>query len=56
MAEDMDYAAKEALINLHIMPKDYDEADYYRLNEVMAALPRKDRMQDPEELIKSLGI
>ena len=56
MVDDMDYNAKEALVNLHIMPDEFDEADYYRLNEVLAALPRKERRQDPEAWLKSLGL
>lgn len=56
MMQDMDYNAKQALINLHVMPEDYDEADYFRMNEVLSALPRKDRIQDPEAMLKSLGL
>ena len=54
--EDFDYNAKQALVDLHILPDDFDNADYYRMSEVLASQPRSKRVVDPEEWLHSLGL
>jgi hypothetical protein len=50
--EQFDYTEKQALIFLHWNLDDYEEADYYRLNEVLSAKEEKDRPIDPLSLLK----
>ncbi|MGF7437895.1 hypothetical protein [Lentilactobacillus senioris] len=53
--EEFDYNAQQALINLHIPPDEYFEQDFYRMNQVLAARPEKDRMVvDPLEFLKQV--
>ena len=50
--QDLDLAEKQALINLGWTLDEYEDADYYRLNEVLAAKEAKDRAVDPMAFIK----
>jgi hypothetical protein len=50
--QDLDLAEKQALINFGWTLDEYEDADYYRLNEVLAAKEAKDRAVDPMAFIK----
>jgi hypothetical protein len=50
--QDLDLAEKQALINFGWTLDEYEDADYYRLNEVLAAKEVKDRAVDPMAFIK----
>ncbi|MFT8557885.1 hypothetical protein [Liquorilactobacillus hordei] len=52
--EDLDLAEKQALTYLHILPSQYEEEDYYRMNEVLNAKEEKDREVDPLVYIQKL--
>lgn len=52
--EDFDYNEKEALIEMHILPEDYEKMDYYRLNEILKAKSRQDRPQDLFSVMKGM--
>lgn len=41
--KDFDYNEQSALTNLHMLPSQFEEEDYYRLNEVLSAQSREDR-------------
>lgn len=56
MVEDFDYNEQQALVDLHILPADFEDMDYYRTNEVLSANPRDKRAVDPEAWLKSLGL
>ncbi|MCX2455621.1 hypothetical protein OQZ59_06265 [Lacticaseibacillus nasuensis] len=56
MVEDFDYNEQQALVDLHILPADFEDMDYYRTNEVLSAKPRDKRAVDPEAWLKSLGL
>lgn len=43
--------AKHALQYLHWTAKEYDEADYYRLNEILSAKEINERIVDPLTLL-----
>lgn len=43
MLEDFDYQEQQMIINAHMSLEDYENADYYRLVEVMSAKPRDKR-------------
>ncbi|KRL99746.1 hypothetical protein FD50_GL000065 [Liquorilactobacillus satsumensis DSM 16230 = JCM 12392] len=49
---DMDFAEKQSLEYLHILPSDYENEDYYRMNEIMNAKEEKERPIDPMQFIK----
>lgn len=51
----MDYTEQQALINLHILPAEYEAQDFFRMNEVLSALPPEKRVKDPADLMKELG-
>lgn len=38
------------------MPSQFEEEDFYRLNEVMSALPEEDRVQTGSQWAAALGI
>ncbi|WP_180384829.1 hypothetical protein [Leuconostoc gasicomitatum] len=44
------------LENLHIMPSVFEEEDFYRLNEVLSALPAEDRVKTGRDFLSDLGI
>lgn len=46
MLEDLRYAEKQALMELHIEPETYERQNYYRFNEILLAKSREDREQD----------
>lgn len=41
--EEFNYNAQQALVNMHMTPAEFDEQDFYRMNEVLSARPEKDR-------------
>lgn len=47
----MDLMSKNVLLNLHILPDDYWEADYYNFNRALSAKEEKDRVVDPMSLL-----
>lgn len=46
----MDLAEKAALLNLHWSIQAYEDEDFYRLNEILAAKEPEDRLVDPDQL------
>lgn len=56
MLEDLEYNEQQALLELHILPADYDEQDYYDLLDVLKARPKDKRPVDPMDWLQSLGI
>lgn len=50
MIEDFDYQEQQLMIHAHMSMNEFENADYYRLIEVMSAKPRKDRAQDLEDI------
>jgi hypothetical protein len=45
--QDLDLAEKQALLNLGWTIDEYENADYYRLNEILSAKEPQDRVVDP---------
>lgn len=43
MIEDFDYSEQQMVVFAHMSLKEFEEADYYRLIEVMNAKPRDKR-------------
>lgn len=61
MLEDMNLSAQHALVDLHILPDDYDNQDYYRLQEIMGAREVEDRPMNmtaktADEFLHGLGL
>lgn len=54
--DDMDYTEQQALVNLHILPSDYEQQDFFRMNQVLLALAPEDRPQDPADLFSAWGL
>lgn len=52
--EDFDLFAKDTLINLHWTPDQFDDSDYFRVMDILAARPAKDRPVDPMQFIKQI--
>lgn len=57
----MNLSAKNALTELHILPSDYDNQDYYRLNEILSAREIEDRpvnetAKTADEFLKQFGL
>ena len=48
--EDLHYAEKQALINLHMEPEVYERQDYYHFNEILLASGEEDREVDIDDL------
>ncbi|WKF86026.1 hypothetical protein [Lacticaseibacillus pantheris] len=46
--------AKDTLTNLHWTPDQFDDADYFRVMEILAARPAKDRPVDPMQFVKQI--
>jgi len=38
------------------MPSQFEEEDFYRLNEVLSALPAEERVMTGSDFIKQMGI
>ena len=51
MLEDLRYAEKQALTDLHMEPEVYERQNYYRFNEILLAKSREDREQDIMSLL-----
>ena len=51
MLEDLRYAERQALTDLHMEPEGYDRQNYYRFNEILLAKSREDREQDIMSLL-----
>lgn len=54
--QDFDYNEQNVLTNLHIMPSQFEEEDFYRLNEVLSAQEEKDRVVDGSDFLEQMGI
>lgn len=54
--QDFDYNEQKVLTELHILPGQFEEEDFYRLNEVLSALPAEERVQSGHDFMASLGI
>ncbi len=50
----MNLAEKQALTELHILPSDYGEQDFYEMQEVLSA-SEENKMVDPIELAEKLN-
>ena len=44
------------LTNLHILPSDFEEEDFYRLNEVLSAQSAEDRPMTGSQFMKMMGV
>lgn len=44
------------LTNLHILPSDFEEEDFYRLNEVLSAQSVDDRPMTGSQFMKMMGV
>jgi len=44
------------MLNLHILPDDFERQDFYRMNEVLSALPEEERVQTGADFLAQLGI
>lgn len=49
--EDIKFAEKQALKYWHWTPSQYDNEDFFEVNEILAAKPAEERVQDPKSLI-----
>lgn len=49
----MNLSGKTALQELHWSVQEYDDADYYRLREILNAKEPNDREVDPRELVRA---
>ncbi|MEE6717037.1 hypothetical protein [Schleiferilactobacillus harbinensis] len=52
--EDFDYTEQQALVELGILPEDYERADYVRMNQILQAKAPKDRPMDAFKYMESL--
>ncbi|MCT2909518.1 hypothetical protein EFT87_12740 [Schleiferilactobacillus harbinensis] len=50
--EDFRWSKKQAVIYFHWSLKDFDDADYYEMLEMMSAKDKKDRIVDPGQMWK----
>jgi len=44
------------LTNLHILPSEFEQENFYRLNEVLSAQSQEERPMTGSQFMKSLGI
>lgn len=44
--DDLDYNEKQALLNLHILPDEYEKQDYFEFTRVLLAKSPDERCQD----------
>ncbi|BAP85954.1 hypothetical protein LOOC260_114180 [Paucilactobacillus hokkaidonensis JCM 18461] len=49
--EDLKIAERDCLLNMHWTLDQYEQADYFALNEILSAKDKKDRVVDPMSLI-----
>ncbi|MBP5841648.1 hypothetical protein MNV59_06025 [Lactiplantibacillus plantarum] len=52
----MDYNCQQAMVQMGIPVSVYEEEDFMRINQVMLAKPREDRVQDPMAALKAAGL
>ena len=52
----MDYAANQAMINLHIDLKTYDDKDYFDLQRVLSTNKPAEEMVDAGDLVHKFGV
>ena len=50
--EDFRWSKKQAVVYFHWSLKDFDEADYYEMLEMMSAKDKKDRIVDPGKMFE----
>ena len=53
---DFDYNEQQVMTQLHISPKDYEEQNYYRLNEVLSAMSPEERPMTGAGFLGQLGL
>lgn len=53
---EFDYNEQQAMTQLHILPDDYERQDFFRMAEVMSALPEDERPISGQQYLKSLGV
>ncbi|CAK1248895.1 MULTISPECIES: hypothetical protein [Fructobacillus] len=52
----MAYNEQQAMVNLHVMPEEYEEQDYFLMMEVMNAKSKEDRPLSRNAFLKEIGI
>lgn len=50
--EDFRWSKKQAVVYFHWSLKDFDEADYFEMLEMMSAKDKKDRPVDPGQMFE----
>ncbi|CAK1244504.1 unnamed protein product [Fructobacillus evanidus] len=54
--KDFDYTYQQVLQNLHILPSEFDEENYYRMAEIVSAQKKEDRPLSGNAFLRSIGI
>lgn len=54
MIEDFDYSEQQMMISAHMSPEEFEQADYYRLVQIMKARPRSKRPKTLWEFASAL--
>lgn len=52
----MAYSEQQAMINLHVMPEEYEQQDYFLMMEVMNAKSKEERPLSGNAFLKEMGI
>lgn len=52
--QDQLYFKQQMMANTGVLPSDLDEQDYYELIAINQAKPKKDRPEDPMEMVQRL--
>lgn len=52
---DFDYNEQQAMTNLNILPSQFEDEDYFRLNEILAAKSPDDRLMTGREFADKYG-
>lgn len=56
MVADLDYGEQQAFVQMGVLPSDYEDQDFYRMNEVLLTKSPDKRPEDPMEMLKRIGI
>ncbi|MFD1429715.1 hypothetical protein [Lacticaseibacillus mingshuiensis] len=54
--EDLKLSGQDTLVYLHWTPEQWLDSDFYDLLELQTAKKPEDRQQDPEQMLKGLGL
>ncbi|KRK73422.1 hypothetical protein [Lacticaseibacillus nasuensis] len=54
--EDLKLSGQDTLVYLHWTPDEWLDAPFYELLELKMAKKPEDRQQDPEQMLKGLGL